>query len=103
MIDDIRRIAADARSRIETATTLDELAEHERSVLGKGGDLGAVKRQMGSLDHDRRREVGTALNEARRDLESAAAERRGVLEAEAARVRAEAERLHLTEVRADRD
>jgi len=103
MMDDIRRIAADAQSRIAGAATLEELAELDRSNLGKGSELGGFKRQMGALDPDERRTVGAALNEARRAVEAAVAARRAELDAAAARERAAAERLDLTEVRAGRD
>ena len=35
MIDELERIAAEARSRIESAATLDDLAEAERAALGQ--------------------------------------------------------------------
>jgi phenylalanyl-tRNA synthetase alpha chain len=103
MIDEIRRIQAEASSQIGSAASLDELASLERDLLGKGSQLTGFKKQMGSLDPEARREVGAALNGAREALAAAVAERRSSLEeAEAAR-RAEAERLDLTEVRATRD
>lgn len=103
MIDDINRIAADARTRIAGTTTLDELAAIQREALGRGGELGAIKARMGELDHEQRRRVGAALNEASASIKATADERRGALELEVARRRAEAERLDLTEVRAERD
>jgi phenylalanyl-tRNA synthetase alpha chain len=103
MIEDIRRIAADARERVAGAATLDDLAELDRSTLGKGSELTGFKRQMGSLDHEQKRAVGAALNEARETVQAAVAERRRELDAAVARERAQAERLDLTEVRAGRD
>jgi phenylalanyl-tRNA synthetase alpha chain len=103
MIDDIRRIAADATSRIAGAATLDDLAALDRDVLGKGSELTGFKRQMGGLDHEDRKTVGAALNEAREQIQGAVAARRGELEAIVARQRAQSERLDLTEVRAERD
>lgn len=103
MIDDIRRIAADATSRIAAAATLDELGTRDREVLGKTSELSSFKRQMGSLDHEAKREVGGALNAAREELQAAVVARRAELDAIARRVQAEAERLDLTEVRAERD
>jgi phenylalanyl-tRNA synthetase alpha chain len=103
MIDDIRGTATDATGRIAGAGSLDELAALDRELLGKASALSGFKRQMGGLDHETRREVGIELNALRRDLEAAIATRRAELEAIARRVRVEAERLDLTEVRADRD
>src|SRR5690349_18520537 len=56
MIDDIRRIAADAVARLAGAATLDEVAALDRELLGKTSELSAFKRQMGGLDHEARRE-----------------------------------------------
>ena len=103
MIDDIRRIAAEATSRIGGAATLDELGALDRELLGKGSELSGFKRQMGGLDHEAKREVGGALNAARQQLEAAVVARRAELDAIARRVQAEAERLDLSEVRAGRD
>lgn len=103
MIDDIRRIAADASSRIAAATDLDNLAELDREVLGKTSELSGFKRQMGSLDHEGKRTVGSALNHAREQVQAAVAARRAELDAVARREQAETERLDLTEVRVDRD
>ena len=103
MIDDIRRIAADASKRIAEATDLDHLAELDREVLGKTSELSGFKRQMGSLDHEGKRTVGSALNQAREQVQVAVATRRAELDAVARRQQAETERLDLTEVRAHRD
>lgn len=103
MIDDIRRIQADAVTAVAAAASLDELAALERDLVGKGSQLTGFKKQMGSLDPDARREVGAALNEAREVLAAAVAERRTDLDAAAAAAQAEIERLDLTEVRASRD
>ena len=103
MIDDIRRIAAAASERIAGAATLDDLAGLDRELTGKTSELSGFKRRMGELDHEGKREVGAALNAAQQDVREAVAARRAELAAAAARVRAEAERLDLTEVRASRD
>ena len=68
MIDDIRRIQAEAANQIAGAASLDELATLERDLVGKGSELTGFKKQMGSLDHEARREVGAALNRAREVL-----------------------------------
>src|SRR5690606_19112578 len=96
-------IQSDAATQISAARSLEELADLERELVGKGSRLSGFKKQMGSLDHEARREVGAALNQAREVLAAAVVERRGVLESAAAAERAEAERLDLTEVRASRD
>ncbi len=103
MLDDIRRIESTAGERASAATTLDELGELERELLGKGSALGGFKRQLGGLDHEDRRAAGAALNHAQEAVRGALAARRELLAADARRVQAVAERLDLTEVRAGRD
>ncbi len=100
MIDELERIAADARSRIESAATLDDLVEVERSALGKKGSLKAFKKQLGSLDPEERKTVGQAVNEAIDSLQVAADERRGGLERAARVERLQPDRLDLTETMA---
>ncbi|MEZ5137976.1 MAG: phenylalanine--tRNA ligase subunit alpha [Acidimicrobiales bacterium] len=103
MIDEIRRIQAESAHRIDGASTLDELGELQRDLLGKASALGGLKKQLGGLDPDARREAGLAMNEATEALRTALEGRRSILEASARREQADAERLDLTEVRAERD
>jgi len=103
MIDDIRRIQADAVSRLGAAATLEDLGVLERELLGKTSELTGFKKRMGGLDNEAKREVGGALNAAREAMTAAATARRADLEILASRHRAEAERLDLSEVRAGRD
>lgn len=98
-VADIERLGAAAVARLGAAPDLDALTAVLAEVTGKGSDLGAVKRGMGQLDADARRELGQTLNRVNGEVGRAAAERRAELEAEARRVRLEAERLDLTEVR----
>ncbi|CAN5236851.1 phenylalanine--tRNA ligase subunit alpha [soil metagenome] len=103
MIDDIRATAVDATGRIAGAGSPDDLAVLDRELLGRASPLSGFKRQMGALDPEDRRRVGIELNAVRRQLEAAVEKRRTELEAIARRVRMEAERLDLTEVRVGRD
>ena len=98
MIDDLRRIAAEARAAIDASGTLDELAEVERTTLGKKGTLKAFKKQLGQLDPEERKSVGQAVNDAITELEAVAAARRGDLGRSARVEQLEADRLDLTEV-----
>ena len=103
MIDEIRRIQAASAAPIAAASTLAELGEVERSLVGKGSELTGLKRGLGALDDVGRKEAGAAMNEAQEAIRAAIAARRAELDAVAARERAAAERLDLTEVRAGRD
>lgn len=98
MIDELERIAAEARTRIEGAATLDVLADVERETLGKKGSLKAFKRQLGGLDPDERKVVGQTVNDVITSLEGVAGDRRHELEKVARAEQLEADRLDLTEV-----
>ena len=92
MIDEIRAITAAAEPQVAGAATLDALADVERSLVGKGSLLVALKKQLGGLDADERRTAGGALNQAQADLRALVDARRAELEAVAARERAERHR-----------
>ena len=100
MIDELERIAAEARTRIEAAATLDDLDEVVRSALGKKGSLKDFKRQLGGLDPDERKTVGQAVNDAVEGLQAVADDRRDDLERAARTERLQADRLDLTETMA---
>ena len=82
--------------------TLAALDALDRELNGKSSALGALKRQLGSLEPDERRTVGQALNEAQTAIRSAASARRAELAAQARAVQLAAERLDLTELRPPR-
>ncbi|HWJ97068.1 MAG TPA: phenylalanine--tRNA ligase subunit alpha, partial [Acidimicrobiales bacterium] len=103
MIDEIRRIQAQAETQIAQAATLEALAEVERSLTGKGSALLDLKKGLGQLDADARRESGLVMNEASEAIRALVAARRAALDTLAQAERAQAERLDLTEVRAGRD
>ncbi|MCU1369064.1 MAG: pheS [Ilumatobacteraceae bacterium] len=103
MIDEIRRIQASSDGLIAQASSLDALAEVERTLTGKGSELLGLKKGLGALSPDERRETGLVMNEVSEAIRAAVAARRAELDAEAQRVLAQAERLDLTEVRAGRD
>ena len=98
MIDDLERIAAEARAALAAAVDLDDLAEVERSTLGKKGSLKAFKKQLGRLDPEERKSLGQAVNDAITELEHVAEERRHELGKAARAEQLEADRLDLTEV-----
>jgi phenylalanyl-tRNA synthetase alpha chain len=98
MIDDITRIGAEAPGRIAAAATLDELRAVEAELLGKKGELTALKKGIGALDPEPRRDAGLAMNEVRAAVDAAVAERRAALESAERAVTLAAERLDLTEV-----
>ena len=96
MIDDITRIGAEAPGRIAAANTLDELRAVEGELLGKKGELTALKKGLGGLEPEPRRAAGLAMNDVRAAIESTVAERRASLESAARALTLAAERLDLT-------
>ena len=102
MTDDItgtvRRIGEEAPGRIAAAATLDDLRAVEGELLGKKGELTALKKGIGALDPEPRRAAGLAVNEVRASIEAAVESRRSELEAAGRALTLAAERLDLTEV-----
>jgi phenylalanyl-tRNA synthetase alpha chain len=98
MIDDIARIGANAPARISAAATLEELRALEADLLGKAGELTALKKGLGALDPDERKIAGQAMNEARFSLEALLSDRRTVLENAQRAITLAGERLDLTEI-----
>lgn len=81
MMDDISRIEDEARRRLASASTLDELRAAEAEVLGRRSPLVGLRQRLGSLDPEERRVVGKALNAALEAVAAVAAEHRAALEA----------------------
>jgi phenylalanyl-tRNA synthetase alpha chain len=99
MIDEIRRTASEAAERVTAVATLDELRVVETELLGKRSALSAFKRRLGEVPPDDRRSIGQALNESQQAVARAVSDRHRELAAEDRRLRLEAERMDLTEVR----
>ena len=100
---DVDTLVDDGLARVAAATSLDDLAAAEVDVLGRKSAVVAAKGGLGQLAPEERRDAGRAVNEARQRLEAAVAERRAALEAAERVRRLDAERMDITEVRADRE
>jgi phenylalanyl-tRNA synthetase alpha chain len=81
---------------IAAASSLDELEEAERSVLGRKGPVSEVQRTLGKLPEDDRRTLGRAVNEAFQAIRGAVADREATLRAEEERAVAERDRIDVT-------
>jgi phenylalanyl-tRNA synthetase alpha chain len=101
MIDDVRAATAEGLARIGAAATLDDLQAVASELLGKRGALSIFKQRLGALSPDERRTIGHAVNEGLGALGRAIEARRVDLSAGARQAQLEAERLDLTEIRAD--
>lgn len=98
MIDDLPRLEAEALSAVTDAVTLDDIRSLDTALLGKQSQLSKAKKQIASLDPDKRRDAGRALNEARQRVEGALERRRSEIAAVERSSQLEGERLDLTEV-----
>ena len=87
-----------ATTEIAAASDLEALAEIERAVVGKKGELVGLKKTLGSLEPEERKAAGQALNEAMSSVAGVVTERRAVLAAADEAEQLASERLDLTEV-----
>ncbi|MGH2691663.1 MAG: phenylalanine--tRNA ligase subunit alpha [Actinomycetota bacterium] len=97
--DALRKLEEAARRGLEaiaTASTLEELEEAERSVLGRKGPVSEVQRSLGDLAEDDRRKLGRAVNEAFQAVRDAVADRGSSLRDQAERAVGERDRIDVT-------
>jgi len=97
MQDLIDAARSDALTRIEAASTLDELQVAQQAVFAKTAALPQAKAQLGKLSPDDRKQFGQALNETTKVINDALSAKRSALAVVARRAQLEAERLDLTE------
>ncbi len=89
-------IAARGAEQMKLAPTLDDLAELERTLLGKSSPLNEIREAIKTVDAADRATVGKALSEAKTELEAALAARHTTLAAAADEAAATRDRLDLT-------
>src|ERR1700694_3236382 len=66
--DELQRLRASARERIESATDLKALEDLRVSLLGKKGELTTILRQLGSLPASDRAAAGAEANQLKDDI-----------------------------------
>ena len=96
LAEQIAQLQADARQRLLSAQTPEELESVRVEVLGRKGALTAFSREMGKLTPDQRAAAGKALNTAKQDLEATFDAKRARFESEALERRLDAEWVDLT-------
>src|SRR6202165_2796011 len=79
--DELQRLRASARERIESATDHKALEDLRVSLLGKKGELTTILRQLGSLPASDRAAAGAEANQLKDDISQWITERMGGLEA----------------------
>jgi phenylalanyl-tRNA synthetase alpha chain len=69
--DDLKRIERGAVSRIKKAKQPDAVAKLRAEILGKGGELGGLLRNLGTLPAAERPAFGKLINESKQRIEKA--------------------------------
>ena len=98
MINSLESAAQDVITSVEAASSVQALADLERSALGKKGFVADAKKSIGDLAPEDRKEAGRAINDARGSVEQAIAARRSELARMERAVQLQTESLDLTEV-----
>ncbi len=70
MLEDLRVIAAEAKTRLNAIDSLEELNEMRVRLLGKKGELTAILKGMGKLSPEDKPKVGQVANEVREEIEA---------------------------------
>lgn len=94
--DQLARFEADARERIEAASTSEELETVRIDVLGRKGTLTHFSKEIPKLAADERGAAGKALNAAKQAIESAFETKKSRFEEQALSARLDAEWVDLT-------
>ncbi len=89
---------AELIATIRAFATIDELREHEPSIVGKRSLLSSLQKSLGALAPEDRKAAGAELQEARRQVEEALESRRSTLAGEARAAVLERDRLDLGDV-----
>jgi phenylalanyl-tRNA synthetase alpha chain len=94
--DELSRLQAGARTRIESAGTREELEAVRVEVLGRKGALAQISKEMGKLSPEERASIGKLLNGAKQSLEAALEAKNGGFESAALARKLDAEWVDLT-------
>jgi len=97
----LRALVDNASAAIAELESVEGLNQLKASLMGKKSALTEARKSLGSLDPDQRKSAGQAINDARSQIEALFSERQASLAADARELALEAERLDLTEIRAE--
>ena len=95
-IEELRRIEADARARLERVSDLSALDTLEAEVIGPASAIAAARRGLRDVAEEERREMGRLINEIATGLGGAFEERRSLLKAAAEEARLGEERIDIS-------
>jgi phenylalanyl-tRNA synthetase alpha chain len=96
MLEELNRIAAEARAQLGLAVTADDVEQLRVRVLGKKGDLTQILRSMGSLSAEERPKMGKFVNDLRVELDAELDKRLAELSSAEKQATLAAERIDVT-------
>lgn len=96
MLQDLKRIEAEAKAQFEQVENQDALNELRVKYLGKKGELTTILKGMGKLSGEDRPKVGQIANEIRQALEDVIAVKSKELKESALKEQLEAEKIDVT-------
>jgi len=94
--DDLMRLKAEAMPRIEAAADTESLEEARIALLGKGGVLTGLLRELGKIDPEARKTRGAAVNQLKTELTEALETRRAALDEAAMTARLASEKIDIS-------
>lgn len=97
MLDMLKQVEAEARAKLLSAASENDLEALQISVLGRSGSLTDILCSMSKLHKDARAQVGQEANRVKRELEAAIAEKRATLGNTLKAMRLQKETLDITQ------
>src|SRR5689334_13828917 len=94
--DELSCLETEARSRIESAASAEELETIRIDVLGRKGTLAQLSKEMGKLAPEQRASAGKRLNAVKQVLESVFEEKKAQFDRSALERRLDAEWIDVT-------
>jgi phenylalanyl-tRNA synthetase alpha chain len=82
MLENLQSLIQSARDEIAARTDLQALEEIRVRLLGKKGEITALLKSLGAMEHEARKQAGAKINEAKETLTKLLDERRAALESE---------------------
>jgi phenylalanyl-tRNA synthetase alpha chain len=82
MLENLQSLLQSARDEIEARTDLQALEEIRVRLLGKKGEITALLKSLGAMEHEARKQAGAQINQAKELVTKLLDERRTALEAE---------------------
>jgi phenylalanyl-tRNA synthetase alpha chain len=95
-LESVNQILEQALTRISACEELSALDDLRVHYLGKKGEVTALLKSLGAMEHEQRKAFGQAVNRAKGELAQAIAKRKSVLEEAALNLRLASEQIDVT-------